>query len=244
MIDPIRCVATIATQPSRHNTFARVLPVIAAQVDHVYVYLDDFDEVPVFLAEDPNVTVIRSQDTGRFRAAGRFLFLLDLAEPVVVISVDDDIHYPPDYVRRLVDALAEADGNAVVGVHGTRFSPPFRDYVRDARTVWFARRLWRGRSVDQLGAGTVAFRSDRLSFDVREWQAIRCDDIMLAGEAKKRGLPLLCIPRRRFWMRPIGEYQTHSLWREIKQDPTEETALMRALLAERVADYESGARSR
>ena len=104
-MDSMPCVATIATQPSRHNTFTRVLPVIAAQVDHVFVYLDDFDQVPVFLAENPKVTVIRSQDTGRFRAAGRFLFLLDLAEPVVVISVDDDIHYPPDYVRRLVDAL-------------------------------------------------------------------------------------------------------------------------------------------
>jgi hypothetical protein len=242
-IDPLPCVATIATIPSRQATFAQVLSVIAPQVDRVFVYLDGFDEVPALLAEYPHVTVIRSEDE-RLRAAGRFLCLLHLSEPTVVVSVDDDIHYPPDYVQRLRRALDEAGGDAVVGVHGTRFTPPFRNYVRDGKTLWFARRLWRTARVDQLGAGTVAFRTDRLLFDVRQWHAFRCDDIMLAGEAKKRGLPLLCIPRRTSWMRSIGEYQTHSLWREIQQDPAEETALMRQLLADRVADYESGFRGR
>lgn len=36
-------VATIATLASRLETFRKVLPVIHAQVDHVYVYLDGYN---------------------------------------------------------------------------------------------------------------------------------------------------------------------------------------------------------
>lgn len=231
-------IGTIATMPSRIETFAQVLPVIVSQVDQVFVFLDGFETIPGFLQGLTKVTMVRSQDAGNYHAAGRFLCLQQLARPSVVLSFDDDIHYPSDYAAKLIQALVRFDGKAVVGVHCQIFRPPFANYVRDRKVFHFADRLWRFKRCDELGAGTLAFCTDRFSFDVRPWTTFRSNDICVAIEAKKAGLPLWCIPRRNRWMQPFSQPQAFSIWAETQRDPREKTTLMRQLLAEKVAAYE------
>lgn len=236
-------IGTIATMPSRLKTFERILPVISSQVDQLFVFLDGFDTTPPFLAGYGNVSVIRSQDTGDYHSSGRFLCLDRLTVPSVILSFDDDIHYPRNYVARLVDALEKFEGNAVVGLHGNIFLPPFTNYVTDRKCLRFHAGLRRFTRCDQLGAGTVAFCSDKLNFDVREWPTYRSDDGYLALEAKKRDLPLWSIPRWRGWLKPIRDNQVFSIWENTKRDPTEKSALMRQLVSEKVAAYEAGQNS-
>lgn len=230
--------------PSRLNTFFQVLPVIARQVDRMFVFLDGFERVPSFLQDISHVTVIRSQDAGNYHAAGRFLCLQELTEPSVLLSFDDDIHYPHNYVKRLVEALTSFEGRAVVGVHGIRFRPPYRDYVKDHENVYFGSGLWRMKRVDQLGAGTAAFCTDQLYFDVKNWKAFRSNDTCLALEAKRRDLPLWCIPRKKRWLQAYKDPQEFSIWAEAQKDPSEKTALMRQLLSERVAEFDTRAKGK
>ncbi len=231
-------VGTIATMPSRLKTFSQVLPVIAAQVDRMFVFLDGFEAVPDIINQFANITVTRSQEAGDYHVSGRFLFLQELAEPSVIFSFDDDIHYPANYVARLVCMLERFGGKALVGVHGNIFRPPFKDYVGDRKNFHFTKRLWKLTRCDELGNGTIAFCSDQLSFDVKQWKTYLSDDNYLALEAKKRQLPLWCIPRRRKWLRACDEFQEFSIWDQTKRDPREKTSLMRQLVAERVAVYE------
>ncbi|MBG1231093.1 hypothetical protein [Aestuariivirga litoralis] len=226
--------------PSRLETFRKVLPVFVPQVDRIFVFLDGFDAVPDFLTRIPKVTVIRSQEAGDYHVSGRFLFLQHLAEPSVVVSFDDDIRYPRDYVARLVAALDEAGGPAVVGVHGLNFKPPYTNFVSDRVSFHFCKKLEQTIRVDELGAGTIAFRSDVLDFDMRLWKDFTSDDTLIALEAQLRKLPLWCVARRKGWLKPYQESQADSLWLRTKRDPTHKTALMRELIAERVAAYEAG----
>lgn len=232
-------IGTTATMPSRHATFSKVLPVLARQLDRVFVFLDGFETIPEFLKAFENVTVIRSQEAGDYHVSGRFLFLQELTEPSVVVSFDDDIQYPPDYVHRLVHMLERFDGKAVVGVFGNIFKPPFTNYLRDRKNIHFIDRLWRLTRVDELGNGTTAFCSDQLSFDIRQWKSFRSDDNYLALEAKKRQLPMWCIPRRKGWLRVFDVPQEYSIWEQTQRDPSEKTALMRQLVAERIAAHEA-----
>ncbi len=233
-------IGTIATMPSRLKTFAQVLPVIARQVDRLFVFLDGFENVPDVLKNHSNVTVIRSQDTGDFNSSGRFLCLHYLDRPSVVVSFDDDIHYPSNYVARLVAALERFEGKAVVGVHGTLFLPPFTNYVRDRKCFHFQTGLLRFTRCEELGAGTAAFCTAALNFDMRTWPTFRSDDGYLALEAKKRQMALWCVPRWRGWLRQIPDPQTFSIWGDTQRDHHEKTALMRQLISERVAAYDAG----
>ena len=231
-------IGTVATMPSRSETFAQVLPVIAKQVSQVFVFLDGFETIPALINDFSNVTVIRSQDTGPYHSSGRFVCLDQLTEPSVIIPFDDDIHYPRNYVTWLVAALEKFEGNAVVGVHGNIFLPPFTNYVSDRKCLRFGDASLKFTRCDQLGAGTVAFCSDKLSFDIRQWPTFRSDDGYLAVEAKQRGLPMWSIPRGWHWLKPIRAPQAFSIWEDTKRDHSEKTELMRHLIAERVADYE------
>lgn len=232
-------IATIATMPSRAETFQRVVERISPQVDRMFVFLDGFDAVPSNLIGREGVTIARSQECrSGLHAAGRFLVLATIETPSVVVSVDDDIDYPRDYVDRLVAALARTGGRAVVGVHGGRFRPPYRNILTDVERFHFARRLLRRTRVDELGSGTCAFLSEVLSFDVDGWRTGVANDLLLAMEAKARGLPLVCIPRRRGWLTPLDEDQADGIWTATRRDPTEKTLLMRELMAEAVARFE------
>ena len=114
-------IATIATMPSRVQSFAKVMADIHAQVDHTFVYLDGHAAPPAFLDAMDRVTVLHGEALGNLHSSSRFLLLRDLPGPAVVCSIDDDIAYPPDYTDRLVDVLDKLDGQAIPS---SRINPP------------------------------------------------------------------------------------------------------------------------
>ena len=224
-------VATIATMPSRIESFQKVLSAIHAQVAHVFIYLDGYAEVPSFLGGFDRITVRRAEDVGNLHASSRFLCLQDCRDPVVVVSVDDDIIYPPDYVERLVQALQRRQGKAVVGVFGRVFLPPHQSYTSDAATFHFANALDRDWHVHELGTGTSAFISSYLPLNPKDWDRNDMDDIIVATEAQARGLPRIAVARAAGWLRPHSEGQADSLWTKTLADDSEQARRMRALLS-------------
>jgi hypothetical protein len=117
-----------------------------------------------------------------------------------------------------------------VGVHGRIFTPPHRSYVRDVRTLHFAAGADRPSHVHELGAGTSAFVSDRLPIDPREWDRTDMDDLIVAIEAQKRGMPRIAVARPAGWLN-LAQEQADSLWARTKRDDSEQSRRMRGLLA-------------
>ncbi len=232
-------VATIATMPTRLESFEQVVERILPQVDRLHVFLDRFETVPDFLLNNSKIVILRSQEAGDLHASGRFLVLQALDTPSIVVVVDDDIRYPANYVARLVNQLAIRSGDAVVGVHGTQFTPPFLSYVADLHRSPFFFHHSKSKVMDELGCGTCAFLSDVMNFDIRTWLYTDANDIQLALEAKRRRLPLVCIKRRSNWLRPIGEEQPDSIWVKTKADHSRQTALMRILMSDAIAGIET-----
>ena len=229
-IATMRRVAAIATLASRLETFRQVLPAIHAQVDHVFIYLDGYSAPPSFLANFDRITVRSAKEVGDLHASSRFLCLKDLSIPTVVAMVDDDIVYPPDYVDRLVGALQRFGGEAIVGVHGRIFLPPHQSFVRDATVLHFTHELVEDRQVHIVGSGTCAFISSNFNVDPRKWDAANADDIFVAIEAQRRGLPRIAVARVAGWLKAIAESQPDSIWAQTVIDDSEKSRHMRALL--------------
>jgi len=229
-------VAAIATMAGRKEDFERVLPVIYRQVDHVFVYLDGYDAIPDFLGAYEKLTAHRCEDIGsaaaarNMHASSRFLCLREIKRPTVVIIFDDDIIYPQDYVSCMTEALHQYDGQAVVGVHGRRFTPPHQSYLHDATMSHFSRKMEQHRDVHEVGMGTSAFISDRLPLDPTQWESFGMDDINVAYEAQKRELRRIVIARPAGWLLPIAENQADSLWARTLRDDSAASRLMRRLL--------------
>jgi len=224
-------VATIATMATRLKTFQKVLPVIHSQVDHVFIYLDGYSARPTFLASFDRITVRIAEELRDLHANSRYLCLEDLKVPTVVASVDDDIIYPWNYISRLVDLLQRLDGHAIVGVHGRIFTPPHRSYAWDAVALHFSYRVEHPCHVHELGTGTCAFVSNIFNVNPKDWGRTDTDDIDVAIEAQRRGLPRIAIARPAGWLKPLAEKQADSLWARTLKDDSEQSRRMRTLLS-------------
>lgn len=234
-------IGTMATMPSRAESFARVLPAVAPQVDRLYLYLDGFARVPEGVRAFSNVVPLLAHEHGDLRAAGRFLPLTWQRKRCVFVIFDDDIVYPPTYVAEIVAGLAAFAGRALVAYHGNVFRPPFQSYVKDRHCYHFAAALERQTPVHSVGAGTAAFDSGHLRFDPAAWPRVLSNDLMLAIEAVRRDLPQIALPRAEGWLQPIGGVQPDSLYAAILADERETSALMRSMLAMRAGKPDAAA---
>ena len=155
-------VAAIATMASRLATFEKMLPVIHAQVEHVFIYLDGYASAPSFLE------------------------------------------------------------------HFNRTTP--RSYIRHASALHFAHNLAHSCHVHELGTGTCAFVSSLFDVDPRAWDSNDMDDIIVAIEAQRRGLPRIAVARAAGWLKAHAECQPDSLWAKAWLDDSQQSQKMRALL--------------
>jgi hypothetical protein len=86
--------AHLATFPIRANILMQTVRSILPQVDRLCICLNDYDKVPEALADEPKIeTLIPDRD---LKDAGKFAF--GVAPDDRVLTIDDDILYPPDYV--------------------------------------------------------------------------------------------------------------------------------------------------
>jgi hypothetical protein len=223
-------VGSIATIPSRAESFAEVLPRLLPQLDRLYVYLDGFSALPSALQGQSKIVVFRAEQCGNLHCSSRLLPLTFLDRPSIFVVFDDDILYPPNYVARLIEGLAARRGRAIVGFHGNCFKRPYQSYVKDRVCLNFKQLLASDTEVDELGLGTCAFLSDVFSVDPREFPHNDMDDIVVAIEAERRGLPRIALRRAAGWLPRHPKPQLESLWAKTLQDDSRQTTLLAQLV--------------
>src|SRR5690625_4279116 len=179
-------VAGVASMPSRINSLRLTLQSIYWQVDHVYVYLNNFEEVPACLRL-PNITVFRSQDTGDLEDVGKF-FALTFIDDAIIFTIDDDIVYPNDYVAKMINTLERFEYNAVVGVHGVIMPENPKSFF-DRHVLHFRKELSTSVPVSLLGTGTCAFDLRRIGLSLAAFSSYGMADIHLGVYLKQQGIP-------------------------------------------------------
>jgi hypothetical protein len=218
---------SMASIPSRRHGLERVVGSLLHQVDHLNVYLNNYDDVPAFL-EHPKIRVIRSQEHGDIRDNGKFHFV-EHAEPGYYFTVDDDIVYPKDYVAFLVGKLRQYGHRAVVGFHGTIFPAKMdRFFQENGRTVLsFKHELAEDRQVHLLGSGTTAWHTSTLSLSLRDFETTGMADLWLGIRAQQQGVPMIAVARGQGYLQPIANLAQGSLYEEFVADDSEQTRLFK-----------------
>lgn len=191
-------VAGMATMPSRINGLPATIAAIIDQVDHLFIHLNEFDDVPKFLKR-PSITVTTSKQFGNLKDTGKFLGLAEVGDEALYASLDDDIIYPANYISNLADVLNRYDRKVVVGVHGTIY--PARPISFFERLILhFRRALPLDVPVSCLGTGTAMFQAGTLRPRIEDFKQHGMTDIYFSGLAKAAGVPLISVARREEWL--------------------------------------------
>src|SRR5690606_15599687 len=96
--------------------FEKVVQDILPQVDLLKVYLNDYPTTPKFLKNKKIKVFHGDKFAGDIGDNGKFYSIEKLQG--FHFTIDDDIHYPKDYVKVLMKNLENFSYRAVVGVHG------------------------------------------------------------------------------------------------------------------------------
>lgn len=224
--------ATMASVQRREHLLEDVVRRILPQVDGLFVYLNDHDEVPAVL-DHPRIRVARGRDHGDLRDNGKFFFDAHLPDGYH-LTIDDDLAYPPDYVDHLVAKVEQFDRRAVIGVHGSTLRQPESSYFDpQAREIrHFKTALDDDEVVDVLGTGTTAMHTSTLRMTAADLPSTGMADIWVAVAAHRAGIPMVAVSRPEGWVTPLPD-DGPTLFGEFMHDDTAHIAALSTVRLER-----------
>ena len=205
--------AAIATYPAREKIIPKAIDSLIDQVDHLYLYLNNYQEVPDFIKQHPKSEKISFiiDSASIKRAAAKFFWVNRVKG--IHLTCDDDITYPKDYVKKLSSQLSKLQKKSIVGVHSVIYKETANDPISSRKHVFnFKEKSKNVQKVHLLGTGTLCFNTNTLNLksfnDI--WSYAASTDEWLACFAKKQSIGMFSIPRKKNWMLSI-EGMEHGL---------------------------------
>ncbi|MEC8720877.1 MAG: glycosyltransferase family 2 protein [Candidatus Thermoplasmatota archaeon] len=227
----------MATFPGRFTVIKHAVQSLLNQTlppDKILIHVNESDEIPK-LPNDPRIIVSGSSeenitDIGKFKLAGN-------VSSGIVLTVDDDIHYPEDYIETMVNAVNRYDGEAIIGVHGCVLPvgpavSNWNEYRKNRRVHWFRRPVSVDLPVNIVGTGTMGYDASKIAFDWTKYQEQRMVDIHVAVEAQRKGIPMITPSRKRDWMAPIDPDEgdsAESIWDMVQTSEDMQNDILRVL---------------
>lgn len=185
---------------------------------------------PPRLPKDPRLVVHLSKENHADN--GKFLHMAGTKG--YILTADDDINYPPNYVERMIREVDVHERKALVGVHGATlpYGPPFSrwsQYSSMRRSNVFGVEHGSRIPVDIIGTGTMAFHSGVGLPLAAEMDTLRMVDLHVAVWASQQGIPMHMVPRPRNWLVEFEAPDQERIWQQTKQDKTLQREMLRVL---------------
>jgi len=204
--------AIIPTMPSRMPYLEKAVASLLPQVDQLFVYFNSFSQLskaPKFLDK---VTLLVGSDLG---SAARFY----MAEKVdgYYAMCDDDLQYPADYIKVLVNKVEEYGRKAVITFHGKIMDLPLVSYrgigpgrIKEnfpcLKTVLFDREIQIG------GTGVMMYHTSALKVCVEDFKEKNLDDTEFSVLANKAGVPIIVAAHREGWLKYLNPPTQDTIW--------------------------------
>ena len=195
-------LVVMPTVPARQRTAHLVVQtLLQQQVDRIVVFLNGYTS-DFSISDDPKVLQIHNpRGTGpivRYRegALGHG----------VVLSVDDDLAYPPDYVEVVLHHLTTLGRGIAISQHAALWSSGDKSYAARSLLHYSGERQ-DFTECDYLGSGTAGFWGEDFESLRGEPPPLLAneDDIWMSAQLRARGIRLVRPPSRRNWIRPQPE---------------------------------------
>lgn len=184
----------MAAIPQRVHALEDSVKTILSQCDQLNIYLNEWKDIPGFLAH-PKIRVLRSQEEmGDLGDVGKF-FCCDSWKGYV-FTVDDKILYPRTYVQDMIRSIEKYGRKAVVSCHGRNFhaNKPSKSYYFDIAQAFYCVYRQPEVFVHEIGTGVLAFHTDTVQVSLEWFPCINMTDIWFSIEMQKRSIPMLIHP--------------------------------------------------
>lgn len=192
--------ACIASIPQRQNLLIKSIHSIVNQVDEVYVYLNDYSEESAEkirgLSKNKISYVIGDNSLGD---AYKFYWSDKLRG--FILTLDDDLIYPSDYVEKIIAGIEKYNRLSVVTFHGKIFKFPIADYENSyIKFTSFKQDLNEDLFVHGGGTGCMGWHSDTIELTMKDFPSPNMADTHFAILAQKKKIPICLLSHKSNWI--------------------------------------------
>lgn len=202
-------VGCMATFPGRFSLIKPVIESISPQLDHLYIYVNETAEGFPDVSHLGNVTVLDGRDhMGDLSANGK-IYPIRYIRDSIILTLDDDFVYPPDYVSTYVDLLEKFNGKCLVTTHGGILSPKVDWYYERTLVMASTQGVPRMQLCSLVGSGTSGFDQKAFDLNPEDFMSEIMVDLRMSIMARMQGLPIWIVPRPAGWLEHI---KSDGLW--------------------------------
>lgn len=224
-----KVIASLATIPSRSTHLQTVVNSIINQVDFLYIFLNNYQTIPNFLYQE-KIQFFTSQEFGDKGDINKFYALQN--KEGYLLALDDDLFYPKDYIKVMVEKIDCYQRSAFICVHGNIVPKKIlRSYYQEKKGVHYMRKLDNDMHVDVPGTGTIAFHSNIYQVNLNDFKYPNMTDIWIFKIARERNIPVISIERKDKWVMPLIFHQDdESIYAKFVKDDSLPTKIINHIL--------------
>ena len=205
-------IAGMASIKGREASLRDTLNSLTPQMDHIFVYLNDYDNYLEWMTPSTfvNVTFLLGKEhAGDLGDSAKFFKYS--AQDAYFFSVDDDLIYPKDYADTMIKWLSRTDDQALVTAHGKLFleNIPLRSFLKNPYAMLspYLKDVFQHQFVHFGGTGVMCFNSTKIPLDMTIFGSERnMADVWVAIFAQRHSIPILSIPHSRFWFKHSDKF--------------------------------------
>lgn len=195
------CIVSIA---EREHTLIDTINSILPYVDKVYLFLNNYSNSVAdklkSISYERIEYVIGDNSTGD---AGKFYWANKLKG--YILTLDDDIVFPSDYVKILVSGIEKYQRKAIVTFHGRILNFPMISYHKQyAEYTSFSNSLENDIFIHVAGTGCMGWHSDTMSITMSDFPSANMADIHVSILCQKKKVPIVALAHNGNWIK--GSY--------------------------------------
>lgn len=214
----------IASIPSRENGLKEVIKNLSPQVDHIYVWLNGYKDIPKI--DKKNVTFHLSKENVGALAKMKILSLID-EKDFYYFTCDDDIIYPPNYVEY---NLSLYEPGSIQSSHAKKYlSFPIKSYSSPDRiSYYFGSRIKKKDKVHIIGTG-VCLMDSKTAFNINynDFSTSNMLDVWVSCWAHSNKVPMYIIPHEGGWLSQNPSVsQINCIWHQAQSSDIIQTQII------------------
>jgi len=196
-----KITVTMTTFKNRSHVLQNTIDSIINQVDEIRIYFNDYKSIPPqFSNNDKIICYLGSKCAGDIKAKGKFYNIEDING--YHLTIDDDIIYPKNYVKNLIEELKSFENKVVVTHHGKIVNNDSNNYYTDyVEGFHFQRKVTSKNFINIPGTGVFGYHTDLIKFNFTDIKDGRFVDLFIGIQLLKAKIPILLLEHDNNWLK-------------------------------------------
>jgi hypothetical protein len=197
-------VFSLSSRIERIENLKIIIPRILNQCDLLYLNLVGYPKIQDFMIDD-KIKINQFENAG---SEIRFFNYNDIPNDSYYFTIDDDIDYPQDYTKVMLEFMELYENKAVCCVHGSNIEKEmeFDFYKRRRKVFHFKEGLEENTEVMIPGVGTSCFYKGYVKLNISDYETKNMSDVYTACFLARQEIKRISIKRPIEWLKPLDEF--------------------------------------